>query len=282
MTTRQLADCGIHNSGITVRLRRASLHRVHRGVYAVGAGLLTLDARFIAAVLACGDGAVLSHHAAAAHWGMWRWQERHPEVTVPRGAGRTIDGVRVHRSRTLDRRDVMRHDGIWVTSPARTILDLAATMAPRALRRVVRQAQVDKRVNVRQLLEVLLRANGHRGVTALRAAIADGPTPTASELEDIVLDLIDQATSERPEINQPLHLDGERIVPDFRWPERNLVIEADSRRYHDNPTVKADDARKQAILEAHGDRVLRITYDQAVNHPRQTLARIRAALERSI
>ena len=207
-----------------------------------------------------------------------RYVEREPDVTVPQSGPRHVDGVRLHRARRLDRRDVIRHDGIWVTSPARTILDLAAMTPPRALRRMVRQAQVEHRVNVRQLLELLTRANGRRGVGKVRAAIADGPTPTRSELEDIVLDLIDSVTSERPEINARLRLDGETIEPDFLWRERKLVIEADGRRFHDAPIVQADDARKQALLEADGHRVLRIRYEQAVGRPAQTRARIRAAL----
>ncbi|MGH2942659.1 MAG: endonuclease domain-containing protein, partial [Solirubrobacteraceae bacterium] len=231
-----------------------------------------------AATLACGDGAALSHHSSGAHLGMERWEERHPEITVPRSGPRHVNGVRVHRSRGLDRRDVIRHDGIWVTSPARTLLDLAADMPLRALRRMIRRAQVEHRVSVRQVLEVLTRANGHHGATALRAAIADGPAPTRSELEDVVLDLIDAVTSVRPEINAPLLLGGERLVPDFLWRERRVVIEADGRRYHDGPVARAHDARRQAILEAHGYRVLRITWEQAVRHPAQTRARIRAAL----
>ena len=212
------------------------------------------------------------------HLGLLRSEDRDPDVTVPAARPRVVHGVRVHRARRLDRRDVIRHDGLWVTSPARTILDLAAMTPPRALRRMVRQAQVEHRVNVRQLLELLTRSNGHRGVAKLRAAIADGPTPTRSELEDIVLDLIDSVTSERPEINARLRIDGETIEPDFLWRERKLVIEADGRSVHDAPIVQADDARKQAILEADGHRVLRITYEQAVRRPAQSRARMRAAL----
>ena len=122
-----------------------------------------------------------------------------------------------------------------VTSPARTLLDLAAVLSPEALRRAARQAQAERRVNVRQLREIVTRANGHRGVGALRAIVADGPAPTRSDLEDVVLDLLDDAGIERPEINAPLRLDGRTIIPDFLWRERRLAIEADSRRWHDAP-----------------------------------------------
>ncbi len=278
MSVGQLHALGLTDDAIGIRVRNGRLHRRYRGVYSVGHEALTPAARFLAAVLACGDGAVLSHHAAAIHLGLLRAEDRNPDVTVPASRPRVVHGVRVHRARRLDRRDVIRHGGLWVTSPARTILDLAASAPPRALRRMARQAQVEHRVNVRQLLELLARANGHRGVANLRAAIADGPTPTRSELEDIVLDLIDSVTSERPEINARLQLDGETIEPDFLWRARKLVIEADSRRFHDAAIVQADDARKQAMLEADGHRVLRITYEQAVGRPAQTRARIRAAL----
>ena len=96
--------------------------RVHRGVYAVGHEGVTLQGRFMAAVLACGRAAVLSHFAAAAHWGFVRWDDRQPEVTVSGSGVRRIGGVRAHRVRSLDRRDIMRRDGIPVTSPARTAL----------------------------------------------------------------------------------------------------------------------------------------------------------------
>jgi hypothetical protein len=187
--------------------------------------------------------------------------------------------LRVHRARSLDEeRDVLRRDGMRVTSPARTLLDLAAVLPEPALRRAARQAQAERRVNIRQLSEILERSNGHRGVAALRAIVADRPAPTCSDLEDLLLDLLDDAGIERPEINAPMHLGGRRIVPDYLWRERRIAIEADSRRWHDDPLTRRNDADKQAILEAHEYRVLRITDDQITYHPQQTLARVRAAL----
>jgi REase_MTES_1575 len=169
-----------------------------------------------------------------------------------------------------------------VTSPARTLLDIAADLTDRGLRQTVRRAQAEQRVNLRQLSEVLSRASGHRGASALRAVVADGPAPTRSELEDIVLDLINRVTEERPEINSMLRLGGEPPVrPDFLWRERRLVIEADGAAWHDDKLTREDDAARQAMLEAHGYRVLRITWAQAVRHPQQTLARIRLALDAS-
>lgn len=280
VTIHQLRAAGLSDDAVAARVRAGRLHRRHRGVYSVGWIPQTPVARCSAAVLACGRGAALAGHAAAAHLGIARWDDRDPEVVVPASRRPRVRGVRVRRARNLDRRDIVRHDGIWVTTPARTLLDLAASVGARVLRRLVRQAQVERRTNLRQLHDMLARANGHRGVAALRAAIADGAPPTRSDLEDVVLDLLAEATSERPAVNKPLRLDGERIIPDFLWPDRKLVIEADSRRYHDAPVVRAEDARRQAILEAHGYAVLRI--DEAALLTRgRTVARVRAALERT-
>ena len=197
---------------------------------------------------------------------------------MPRGAGRGLDHVRPRWSRSFDDRDVWRRDNILVTSPARTILDLAGGMPPKAYRRVVRHALAEGRVSVRQLADVLARSPRRRGSPKLRALIADGYVPTRGDLEDRALDLITEAELERPEINPRLRLDGRTIHPDMLWRDRRVAIELDSRRWHHDPLTQQDDADKQAILEAHGLRVLRITWRQIVDHPLQTLRRIRAAL----
>jgi hypothetical protein len=166
-----------------------------------------------------------------------------------------------------------------VTSPARTLLDIAADCSEHELRRTVRRAQVESHANVRQILDVLSRGAGERGAAALRAAIAGGPAPTRSDLEDIVLELIDRATTERPEINATICLEGRApIKPDFLWRARGLIIEADGAAWHDDPLTRELDAERQAALEAAGYRILRITWKQAIHHPQQTIARIRAAL----
>jgi Protein of unknown function (DUF559) len=201
----------------------------------------------------------------------------HPEVTV-RGAGTRVHrGIRVHRSTALASQDVTRCAGIPITSPARTLLDLASILPYRPLRRAVRQAQSLRRVSVRELLEVLDRLPRRRGARNLSQVIATGPAPTRSELEDVVLDLILGGGLAHPDVNVPLRLSGRRVVPDLRWPQQRLVIEADSTMWHDNPLARQDDAERQALLEAHGDRVIRVTWRQALARRPQTLARIRAA-----
>jgi len=126
VSVHQLRTCGLDDHAIARRVRDGGLHRLYRGVYAVGHPGLTLRGRFRAAVLACGDNAVLSHFAAAVVWGFWAWDDGLIDVTIASGT-RDIEGVRVHRSRTLERDVRVRH-GIRVTSPARTLLDLAAVL----------------------------------------------------------------------------------------------------------------------------------------------------------
>jgi elongation factor P len=205
------------------------------------------------------------------------WEERYPEVTVVGTWSRRHPGLCVHRTRSLDLDDTTRHHGIPVTSPARTLLDLAATLDHRPLRAAARRAQSLHRVNVRQLAETLARHARRRGAARLAEIIATGPAPTRSELEDVVLDLILRGGHVHPDVNVPYYVEGQRTVPDFRWPEQHLVLEADSTTWHDNPLARADDAERQALLEAHGERVLRVTWAQAIARPGPTLARLRAA-----
>src|SRR3954453_13706859 len=130
----ELFACGLSPSPVLTRVRNGRLHPVHRGVYAVGHAKVPLEGRFLAAVKACGRTAVLSHHSAATLWGFMPWEERPPEVTVLGTAPQAHPGLRVHRTTRLDLDDTTRHHGIPLTTPARTLLDLAATLDPRPLR----------------------------------------------------------------------------------------------------------------------------------------------------
>jgi elongation factor P len=273
----ELFSCGLSRTEVKVRVRKGRLHPIHRGVYAVGHRKLPLEGRFLAAVKVCGPTAVLSHHSAAALWGFMPWEERHPEVTVLGTAPRAHPGLRIHRTTRLYLDDRSRHRGIPIASPARTLLDLAATLDHRPLRAATRRAQSLHRVNVRQLAATLARHERRRGAARLAQIIARGPAPTRSELEDVVLDLILRGGHVHPDVNVPYYVEGRRTVPDFRWPEPRLVVEADGAAWHDNQLSREDDAERQALLEAHGERVLRVTWAQAITRPGATLARLRAA-----
>ncbi len=273
----ELRACGLSRDAVGVRVRNGRLHRKYVGVYAVGHAALPLEGRFLAAVKACGPGAVLSHFAAGAHHGFLDWDERWPEVTVTTAGTRSQRGLRVHRTRRLDARDLARVKGIPVTSPARTLADLAASLHYLRLRRAVREAQSRRLVSILQLTETLARLGPRRGVRKLARVLADGPQPTRSVLEDVVLDLLLGGGLVPPDVNVPLFVAGRRIVPDFRWPEQRLVVEADGGAWHDHKLAREDDADRQALLEAHGERVLRVTWQQAMARRAQTIARIRAA-----
>ena len=270
-----LRAAGLSANAVAHRVRGGRLHPLHRAVYAVGHPAPPLEGRFLAAVLACGPSAVLSHVSAAALWDLVAWDGRRPEVTV--AAARAHPGVLVHRSARLDARDVTRHQGIPVTTPARTLIDVAAVLDERALRRAVREAQARHKLTAAQIRAMLDRLGGRRGARALKRIVATGPAPTRSELEDVVLDLLLGGGFAHPDVNVPLVVAGRRLVPDFRWPAARVIVEADGAAWHEGSVAREDDAERQALLERHGERVLRVTWRQAVLQPRETLSRIEAA-----
>jgi hypothetical protein len=272
-----LRACGLSFAAVSRRVRHGHLHRLHRGVYAVGHPRPPLEGRFLAAVMACGPGAVLSHFSAAALLGLVRWDARYPEVTVMGSGTRRHPGIRVHRTGLLEKGHVMRRGVLAHTSPARTLIDLASQLDYAKLRRAVRQALSMEIVELRELVELLSRLGERRGAGKLARIVATGPAPTRSELEDAVLDLILAGGLAHPKVGVPVVLADRVVVPDFRWPEQRLVIEADGAAWHDNKLAREDDAERQALLEARGDQVLRVTWDQAMLQPAQTIARIKAA-----
>ncbi|MCP9490046.1 MAG: endonuclease domain-containing protein [Solirubrobacteraceae bacterium MAG38_C4-C5] len=277
LCVEELYACGLKPDAIAARVANGRLHPMYRGVYAVGHAKPPLEGFFLAAVKACGPGTVLSHYAAAAFWQFVRWDDRDLEVTVVGSASRIHQGIRVHRTLSLDARDRRRHQGIPVTSPASTLLDLAGTrISDERLRRALREALARKRVNIPQLVEILARLPRRRGARRLATIVAAG-VPTRSEQEDATLDLLLGGGLAHPDVNRPLILSGRRVIPDFRWPQQRLVVEADGAAWHDNPLARADDAERQKLLEAHGERVVRVSWEQVFARPRPTFARVAAA-----
>jgi predicted transcriptional regulator of viral defense system len=272
----QLAECGLNGAAVRRRVSKGYLHRVHRGVYAVGHGGETLHARFMAAVLAGGEGAVLSHWSAAALWGLVSWDERPVDITVPRAAARDRQGIRSHRSRSLFVADVTREYGIPVTRAARALLDIAPQLSDQRLKRLVRKAVAERVTSVEAIAELVARTNGHRATKRLALLVADGPAPTESGDEDVVLELLLRAGVGPPAVNVPLVVSGTPYRPDMRWPAARLILEVDS-RWHDGRLAKELDADRQADLEAAGERVLRTTAEQATQHPQQLVRRLVAA-----
>ncbi|MDA0160704.1 DUF559 domain-containing protein [Solirubrobacter ginsenosidimutans] len=218
---------------------------------------------FLAAVRACGPSAVLSHFSAAVLYGWFDWDDRFPEVTAnhPRGHA----GIYTHRSQSIERTEFK---GIPVTPPARTLIDLAGKLPYAGLRRAVNEALNRGQVKVSELV-----TRGHRGAAKLRKILATA-APTRNEYEDIVLAVLHQGGLPKPDVN----VRRGRHIPDFRWPEHRVILEADSRKYHGHLLARADDAARQAVLEAQGEIVLRTTWREVVTRPAVVVARVRAAL----
>ena len=186
---RQLLELGLSRSAVAYRLRTGRLHRVMPGVLAVGHDLLTSKGRFMAAVLSCGEGSLLSHRSAACHRALLGGSFALVDVSCPRQR-RARAGLRVHRTRTLAPRDVTVHDGIPITSVARTLLDLADVAPCRLVERAIHQAEILRVFDLRAVDDVLARANGRRGAAVLRAVLAQEPAFTRSELEEALLALV--------------------------------------------------------------------------------------------
>jgi len=277
ITFGQLVGCGLDKDAVARRVRKGSLHRVHHGVYAVGYISDALDAQFAGAVLAGGGGAFLSHWASCALAKLVRWDGRRIDVTVRGSSERSRPGIRFRRARSLDAQDVTRRHGIPCTTPARAILEIAPQLSDERLKRLVRKAQAERLANVRQIADVLRRANGHRGVRRIAEIIATGPAATDSGHEDVVLDLILQAGLEHPIVNRRLVVGDVPYRPDLRWPAQRVILEIDSSPWHDGPIAQQLDADRQADLEAAGERVLRTTLEQAVLGPNRLVARLLAA-----
>jgi hypothetical protein len=280
MRMDQLAACGLDRGAVARRARKGWLHRIHTGVYALGYAPQTLDAHFMAAVLAGGDDAFLSRWSTGALAGLMGWHGGLIDVTVRGSALRTRAGIRFHRARSLDPRDTMRIRGIPTVTPARAILEIAPALSDRRLKRMVRKAQAEKLASVRQFEAMLGRANGHAGTQRIAAIIATGAAPTYSGDEDDVLDLVLDAGFAHPDVNQRLVVgpatDRMPYYPDMRWPAQQLILEVDS-TWHDGPLSQQLDAERQAELEAAGERVLRTTLEQARANPLQLFARLDAA-----
>jgi very-short-patch-repair endonuclease len=273
----QLYSLGLGRHGIDRRLKLGRLHPIHRGVYMVGHSVAPPRAREMAAVLACGPGAVVSHASAAALWQILphQSQSREVDVTVPgRDPGRK-PGIRVHRVRMLDPRDARSCHGVPVTTPARTLLDLASQASRRDLEQAFADAEHRRLVHPRQLLNVLARAGPRPGVPALRALVqSESPPFTRSEAEERFLVLIRAGGLPVPGVN--VRVGGHEV--DFLWRKEALVVEVDGFEFHSSRAAFERDRLRDAGLQAAGFRVIRVTWRQLTEQSEATLVRIARAL----
>jgi very-short-patch-repair endonuclease len=273
VTSAQLAEAGLSRHAIAHRLGTGWLRRMHRGVYLVGP-LETQHSRAMAATLAVGEEALLSHYAAAVLWGLRPAREGPIDVTVPGRETRHRNGIRTHTVTHLHRTDATRKDGILVTSPARTLLDLAATATQRDLDRATEEAQVQRRVSTHSLNEQFSRYPTHRGTAALRKAVRTDPALTRSEAERRALELIRAARLPPPETNT--RINGYEV--DLVWRKQRLIVEIDGYAFHSSRSSFERDRGRDAALAGRGWRVVRFTWRQIVDEPEAVIARLAAAL----
>jgi very-short-patch-repair endonuclease len=251
----QLRRLGFTKGAVEYWGRNGRLHRMYKGVYSVGYPPTTVEAWHMAAVLACGEGAVLSHWTAAARWELLRLGRGWPHVSVP--GDRRVAEILTHNVK-LDPRDCTRRDRIPVTTVQRTLLDLAAVADERVLRRAINEADRRNRLDRRAIHELLTRNPRRPGTKALRslmAAVDPQARRTRSDLEVAVLELCTKHGIPAPVSNAKI----EGIEVDFHWPGTNLIVELDAYEYHRTPAEFDRDRRRDAELMAKGYVVLRVS-----------------------
>jgi very-short-patch-repair endonuclease len=281
VTRKQLVRLGVGRGAIDHALARGRLYIIHTGVYSlVPRAALPPLARELAAVLACGEGAVLSHHSAAAVWGIRPPATGAVEVTVTTGqAGRRRKGICVHRAKTLGPRDIRSHRGIPITSPARTLFDIAPSLGDREFERAFDEALVARRLITRAAVRALLAANPRRpGSGRLRDLIEPGRNSsiTKSEAENRMLALVRRARLPMPETDVKI---GPWEV-DFLWRRERVAVEVDGHDFHSSRAALERDHRKDADLQHRGLFVLRFSGREVKREPVAVLAAVVTALAR--
>jgi very-short-patch-repair endonuclease/predicted transcriptional regulator of viral defense system len=260
---RQLIDLGFSRRWIERRIAIGRLHRLWRGVYAVGRPHVTHEGRCMAAVLACGPGAVLSHMSAAALWGI---VPRIPalEVSVLTGARRRPEGITVHRRHGLASDEVTTCHSIPVTSPIRTLIDIAARVDREPLEAAINQADKLDLCDPERLRSALAEAAGQPGVRVLRTVLDRRTfTLTDSELERRFLRIVRDLGLPLPETG--VYVNGFKV--DFHWADLGLVVETDGLRFHRTPAQQARDRVRDQTHTAAGLTPLRFTRAQVRFEP---------------
>jgi hypothetical protein len=275
MSRAQLLAAGVSDDMIGRRLAWKRVERLHAGVF----GLPTIGerGRFMAAVLAAGDGAVLSHRSAGALWDLRSQSWTRVDVTAPRRGVRGGPGLRLHTTRSLHPADVTELDGIPCTTVPRTLIDLAGHLTPHDLNRLLERTLILRVFDKRAFDDALARANGRRGAGTLRRLIdelADQPPPTRSELERRFLELIQSASLPSPVVNGVVC--GHEV--DFHWPDARLIVETDGAETHDTPSAFHTDRGRDLDLELADWHVIRITWRQLRDQPERIVALLRRRL----
>jgi len=269
----QLLDLGLSGDAIEHRMAAGRLHPLWRGVYAIGRPQVTKQGLWMAAALCCGPGACVSHGSAAALWGIGTERSEAIEVSIPGDAFRRRPGIVAHR-RMLGPHEVTSRDGIPVTAPTRTLVDIACRVNQRQLEKATKEADARGLCDPEELRAALDDMRGQRGVGVMRRVL-DRHTfvLTDSDLERRFLPLARRAGLPAP-LTQAI-VNGFRV--DFYWPELGLVVETDGLRYHRTPAQQAADRVRDQAHTAAGLTALRFTHAQIAyesGYVRATLASV--------
>jgi very-short-patch-repair endonuclease len=277
VTAAQLAALGMGRDAIAYRVSTGLLHPQFHGVYSFGCGELPPLALEAAALLVCGEGTFLSHRSAAYVWGMRKTAPARVEVSVVGKDCRTRDRLVVHRVKTIDPRELRRRDGLWVSSPARAVLEIAA-VAPEELVDVVDEGLARRLLTPRELKAVLARNRPCRGAARLAALLGDERAMkiTRSRAEKAFHKLIRDAGLPEPEVNVPFG----PYIADFLWRRERLIVELDSPTFHAGPRAFQNDREKDLVFRDARFDCLRITREHAVDAPARVLVRVAQALAR--
>jgi hypothetical protein len=279
VSRRQLRELGLTDREISLRALRGSLQPLFHASFAVGHRSISREGWMLAAVLACDEGTVLSHHSAAELIGLTGKELPLVHVIPPDWSGRKIDGIRWHRVRFPEPDEVEARNGITVTTPARTLVDMAGWTGWTAMRRLVEQAAVLRLLDV-DGVDLVLSRGRRRGAPRLRTVLAPWrstrePHPVVrSPLEARLLPLLIDEGLPAPRCNVMLNVDGHHIEVDLLWDDQRLVIETDGEGAHGTSAAFQRDRRRDQILTAAGYRTARVTWKQVVDEPTAVINRI--------
>jgi very-short-patch-repair endonuclease len=274
VTRREALRAGVTKAQLLHRVEIGELIPVHRGVFRVGHVAPSLEARYLAAVRACGDGALLAGRAAGHLFHLLKRSPSLPEVHTP--TERRVPGVVTHRSRAITAVDAASYRGIPVTTIPRTLVDLAVALSEPGLARVCHEAHVRYRITPVQVERVLTRRHNWPGARKLRRVLWGEVPVSLSRLEAAFIARLKEAGLPLPETNRAV--DGRRV--DCRWPEHRLTVELDSYRYHHSRHAWEQDRQREREARARGDEFRRYTWTDVAEDPEPMLADLRSLLDR--
>ena len=278
ITTPQLHVAGVRRGSVEWRLTTGTLHRRHRGVYLVGHGVPVPGAVELAAVLACGRRAFVSHRSAAALWRLASMPAGEVDLTVVARSCRSREGMVVHRVRALAAADRGECRGIPVTGPARTVIDFAAVSNREEAERAIAEAFALKQLTEPQLRAAVDRAPLRAGVARVRSILDQegGPSRTRSGGEQAMLKLLRSA--HLPRLRTDVAIAG--FTADFVWPEQRVIVELDGYSFHGHRAAFERDHRRDIVHRDAGYEVLRFTWRQLEEAPVYVATVIARALDR--